>query len=158
MTSSGQAWTLIARFSNNDAKNWMKDNGEWWCEESVSVGKEISPSVNADMLSPAFWWISALEFKITRSDDPHHTALLQTTGDCLGKQTFRQKIESYGYFKDGTWVQFWQATSAWEIAVFNMVASFKQPIGLVKLHAADHFKAKQKLASGASGMVVVERC
>ena len=39
MTSSGQAWTLIARFSNNDAKNWMKDNGEWWCEESVSVGK-----------------------------------------------------------------------------------------------------------------------
>ena len=44
MTSSGQAWTLIARFSNNDAKNWMKDNGEWWYDKSVAVGKGISPS------------------------------------------------------------------------------------------------------------------
>ena len=95
MTSSGQAWTLIARFSNNDAKNWMKDNGEWWYDKSKAVGKEISPLENTDMLSPAFWFVSGLEFKITRSDDPHHTALLQTTGNCLGKQTFRQKIESY---------------------------------------------------------------
>ena len=102
MTSSGQAWTLIARFSNNDAKNWMKDNGEWWYDKSKAVGKGISPSENTDMLSPAFWFVSGLEFKITRSDDPHHTALLQTTGNCLGKQTFRQKIESYGSFKDGT--------------------------------------------------------
>ncbi|XP_015762700.1 PREDICTED: uncharacterized protein LOC107341747 [Acropora digitifera] len=54
------------------------------------------------MLSPAFWLVRGREFKITRSDDPHHTALLQTTGNCLGKQTFRQKIESYGNFKDGT--------------------------------------------------------
>ena len=102
MTSSGQAWTLIARFSNNDAKNWMKDSGEWWFDKSVGVGKEISPSVNADMLSPAFWLVSGLEFKITRSDDPRHTALLQTTGDCLGRQTFRKKIQSYGNFRDGT--------------------------------------------------------
>ena len=85
MTSSGQAWTLIARFSNNDAKNWMEDSGEWWFDKSVGVGKEISPSLNADMLSPAFWLVSGLEFKITRSDDPRHTALLQTTGDCLGR-------------------------------------------------------------------------
>ena len=28
MTSSGQAWTLISRFSNNDAKNWMEDSGD----------------------------------------------------------------------------------------------------------------------------------
>ena len=55
-------------------------------------------------------------------------------------------------------VQFGQATSAWEIAVFNMMASFKQPMDLVKLHAVDHFKSKHKLASGAIGTVVVERC
>ncbi|XP_044169310.1 uncharacterized protein LOC122953450 [Acropora millepora] len=54
------------------------------------------------MLSPAFCLVSGLEFKITPSDDPHHTTLLQTTGNCLGEQTFRQKIESYGSFKDGT--------------------------------------------------------
>ncbi|XP_027043841.1 uncharacterized protein LOC113671751, partial [Pocillopora damicornis] len=35
------------------------------------------------------------EFKITRSDDPSHIPLLQTTGDCLGGQTFRSKITSY---------------------------------------------------------------
>ena len=78
MTSSGQAWALIARFSNNDAKNWIKDNGEWWYDKRVAVGKGISPSENADMLSKAIWFVSGLEFKITRSDDPRHTALLET--------------------------------------------------------------------------------
>ena len=102
MPSSGQVWTLIARFSNNDTKNWMKDNGEWWYDKSVAVGKGIRPSENEDMLSPAFWLVSGLEFKITHSDDPRHTALLQTTGNYLGKQTFRPKIKSYGSFKDGT--------------------------------------------------------
>ena len=101
MTSSGQAWTLIARFSNNDTKNWMKDSGEWWYDKSVGVGDIADPSVNADMLSPAFWLVRGRQFKITHSDDPQHTALLQTTGDCLGGQTFRAKITSYGNFRDG---------------------------------------------------------
>ena len=101
MTSSGQAWTLIARFSNNDAKNWMEDSGELWYDKSVGVGEIADPSVNADMLSPAFWLVRGREFKITRSDDPQHTALLQTTGECLGGQTFRAKITSYGDFRNG---------------------------------------------------------
>ncbi|XP_015749474.1 PREDICTED: uncharacterized protein LOC107329265 [Acropora digitifera] len=101
MTSSGQAWTLIARFSNNDVKNWMEDSGEWWYDKSVSVGDIAKPSVNADMLSPAFWLVKGREFKITRSDDPEHTALLQTTGECLSGKTFRAKITSYGNFRNG---------------------------------------------------------
>ncbi|XP_067047467.1 uncharacterized protein [Acropora muricata] len=101
MTTSGQAWTLIARFSNNDTKNWMNDSGEWWYDKSVGVGDLADPSVNADMLSPAFWLVRGREFKITRNDDPQHTALLRTTGDCLGGQTFRAKITSYGNFRDG---------------------------------------------------------
>ena len=63
------------------------------------------------MLSPAFWLVSGLELEIARSDDPQHTALLQTTGNCLGKQ-------------------FGQAMSAWEIAVINIAASFKEPMDL----------------------------
>ena len=60
-------------------------------------------------------------------------------------------------------VQFGQAMSAWEIAweiaqLFNMAASFIQPVDLVKLHAVDNFKIKHKLASGPTGTVVVERC
>ena len=101
MTTSGQSWTLIGRFSNNDTKNWMKDSGEWWYSKRVGVGDVADPSVNTDMLSPAFWLVRGLEFKITRSDDPQHTPLLRTTGNCLSGQTFRQKMESYGNFKSG---------------------------------------------------------
>ena len=101
MTTSGQAWTLIARFSNSDAKNWMQDSGKWWYDKSVGVGDIADPSVNADMFSPAFWLVRGRQFKITRSDDPEHTALLQTTGDCLGGKTFRAKITSYGNFRNG---------------------------------------------------------
>ena len=101
MISSGQAWTLIARFSNNDVKKWMQDSGKWWYDRSVGAGDIADPSVNTDMLSPAFWLVRGREFKITRSDDPHHTALLQTTGDCLGGKTFREKITSYGDFRNG---------------------------------------------------------
>ena len=101
MTSSGQGWTLIARFSNDDAKNWMDDTGSWWYDKNVAFGSTTLPSSNTDMISPAFWLVSGNEFKITRSDDPQHTALLKTTGDCLGGQTFRSKITSYGDFRDG---------------------------------------------------------
>ena len=102
MTTTGQAWTLIGRFSNSDAKDWMKDSGKWWYDKKAGIGNEINTSVNTDMLSPAFWLVSGLELKITRSDDPQHTALLQTTGDCLGGKTFRAKITSYGNFRNRT--------------------------------------------------------
>ena len=36
--------------------------------KKVAVGKGISLSENADMLSPAFWFVSGLEFSITRRD------------------------------------------------------------------------------------------
>ena len=65
------------------------------------MGATYSPSVNSDMISPAFWLVSGREFKITRSDDPSHTPLLQTTGNCLAGQTFRSKITSYGDFRNG---------------------------------------------------------
>jgi len=96
-----QGWTLIARFSNNDNKNWMRDDGLWWYDQHVAMGKTTDPLINADMISPAFWLISGREFKITRSDDPSHTPLLQTTANCLAGQTFRSKIESYGDFRNG---------------------------------------------------------
>ena len=155
MTPSGQAWTLIARFSNNDAKNWMEDSGEWWYDKTVGVGDISNTSVNEDMLSPAFWSVRGRQFKITRSDDPQHTALLQTTGDCLGGKTFRRKSPVMVTLE---MVQFGQRMTAREIAMFNMVASFKQPVDSGKLHAMDRFKRQNKLASGATGEMVMERC
>ena len=101
MESDGYGWTLLARFSNSDTKNWMEDSGDWWYDKSVAVGDALDPEQNTDMISPAFWLFSGNEIKITRSDDAQHSALLQTIGDCLGGQTFRSKITSYGNFRNG---------------------------------------------------------
>ncbi|XP_078383907.1 uncharacterized protein LOC144666363 isoform X1 [Oculina patagonica] len=101
MTSDGEGWALIARFSNKDNKNWMRDDGYWWYDQEVAIGTTTDPSINADMISSAFWLVNGKEFKITRSDDPSHTPLLQTTGNCLAGQTFRSKITSYGDFRNG---------------------------------------------------------
>ena len=79
----------------------MNDTGYWWYDQQVAIGTGYSPSVNTDMISLAFWLVSGSEFKITRSDDPGHTPLLQTTGNCLAGQTFRSKITSYGDFRNG---------------------------------------------------------
>ena len=100
MTSDNKGWTLVARFSNNDAKNWMKDNGEYWYDRRSAVGQTTNPAHDADMISPAFWFVKGTEFKITRSDDSSHTALLQTTSNCLSGQTFRSKLTSYGDFRN----------------------------------------------------------
>ena len=102
MTDDGQGWTLVARFSNSDDKNWMKDTGLWWYDQEVAMGTTTDPSNNADMISSAFWLLSGREFKITRSDDSNHTPLLQTTGNCLAGQTFRSKITSYGDLRNGS--------------------------------------------------------
>ncbi len=102
MTSDNQGWTLIARFSNSDTNHWMNDSGYWWYDRIEGEGNTTEPSLNnTDMISPAFWLTSGNEFKITRSDDSLHTPLLQTTGDCLGGQTFRSKVTSYGDFRNG---------------------------------------------------------
>jgi len=55
-------------------------------------------------------------------------------------------------------VEFGQVMTAREIAMFNMAASFKQPMDSDKLHAIDRFKRQHKLASGATGEMVMERC
>ena len=102
MTNDNKGWTLVARFSNGDEKNWMKNSGEYWYDRKSAVGQTTNPADNTDMISPAFWSVNGTEFKITRSDDSSHTALLYTTGDCLGGQTFRSKVTSYGDFRNST--------------------------------------------------------
>ena len=57
--------------------------------------------VSATTISPAFWLVRGSEPKVTLSNVSQHTTLLQTTGNCLGGQTFRSKITSYGDFRNG---------------------------------------------------------
>ena len=79
----------------------MRDDGFWWHDQQVAMGTTTNSSINSDMISPAFWLVRGRKLKITRSDDPSHTPLLQTTGNCLGEQTFRSKITRYGNFRNG---------------------------------------------------------
>ena len=75
-------WTLIARFSNVDSKNWMANSSIWY-DRVTPYGDVNNPLDNLDMISAAFWELKGSEIKITRSDDSSHTALLQTTSNCL---------------------------------------------------------------------------
>lgn len=77
----------------------MEDQGTWWYDKVEAYGKKLDPSHNGDMISEAFWLQQGSEFKITKSDDPAHTALLTTTGNCLNGMTFRSKMASYGVFR-----------------------------------------------------------
>ena len=96
---SGGGWTLISRFSNGDSKNWMRKSGDWWYDRTGCTGTCISPNDNRDMINQAFYLVKGSEFKITRSDDSTHTALLKTTSACLGGNSFRSKMASYGNFR-----------------------------------------------------------
>ncbi|EDO34464.1 predicted protein [Nematostella vectensis] len=102
-----RTWSLVARFSNADSKNWMRDDGLWWFDQLSAIGDEQNPAANSDMISPLFWTMPGTKVKVTRSDDPTHTPLLVTTGDCLGGKTMRGLLMSFGNTRrDGTdsWV------------------------------------------------------
>jgi uncharacterized Fe-S cluster protein YjdI len=75
-------WTLIARFSNGDSKHWI-DNSAFWYDRVTPYGEVDNPLGNTDMISSSFWEKKGSEIRITRSDDPSNTALLQTTSNCL---------------------------------------------------------------------------
>jgi hypothetical protein len=77
-------------------------NGSFWYDKQTPYGEFSIPSHTTDMISPAFWNVKGDEFKITRSDDSSHKALLQTTSSCLQGVPFRSKITSYGIFHNGT--------------------------------------------------------
>jgi hypothetical protein len=78
----------------------MQD-ANFWFDRMSTYGETRNPSDNQDMISEAFWRLSANEIKITRSDDPTHTALLETTNNCLNGKTFRQYATSFGNFRNG---------------------------------------------------------
>jgi len=95
-------WTLVARFSNADAMNWIT-NGDLWYDRTDEFGAVTDPTVNADAMSAAFFGMTATELRITRSDSISHNPLLTTTNNCLQGQSVRDKIASFGDFRSGAW-------------------------------------------------------
>ena len=142
MTGDDQGWTFTARFSNKDSKYWMLNSGDWWYDKNVAVGETTDPSSNTDMISPAFWLVSGNELKITRSDDPQHTALLQTTGDCLGGQTFRSKITSYGNFRSG---RVWASNKCRGSCTVQYGGRYQQTDGFAKANCNSNLQKSNKI-------------
>ena len=133
---------LIARFSNKDSKNWMADSGDWWYDRRYASGATTDPSVNADMISPAFWLLKGKEFKITRSDDSSHTPLLQTTGNCLGEKTFRSKITSYGDFRNG---KVWSSNRCLGSCTVQYGGQYKTTDGFKEAECSSNIQSNNKI-------------
>ncbi|KAL9962516.1 hypothetical protein ACROYT_G031623 [Oculina patagonica] len=156
MTNDSKEWTLIARFSNSDDKNWMNDTGYWWYDEQVAMGTTTSPSSNTDMISHAFWLVSGKEFKITRSDDPSHTLLLQTTGNCLDGQTFRSKITSYGDFRN---VKVWARYDCFGSCTVQCGGQYKATDGFQQAECSGALQSANKIGfwcyEGGDGSVMM---
>ena len=95
---SNGGWTLAARFSNNDASNWMASSGAWWYDNTGCSGSCALYYPNADMRNRAFQKLKGNHLKITKSTDSSHAALL-TASNCLGGKDFRSKMASYGNFR-----------------------------------------------------------
>ena len=153
----GSPWTLIARFSNFDNKTWMRDDGLWWYDQDTSMGTTTDSSVNADMISPAFWMVRGSEFKITRSDDSSHTPLLQTTGNCLGGQTFRSKITNYGNFRNG---KVWSSSRCLGSCTVQYGGQYKTTHGFGQAECSSSIQSSNKIGfwcdwDGGDGSVMM---
>ena len=90
------------------------------------------------MISAVFWLVSGTEFKITRSDDPQHTALLKITNLCLAGQR-RLGPKSQTIVTSET-VRFCPEINVWDDVVSIMGVSAKQPKALNKLLATEKSK------------------
>ena len=120
----------------------MRDDGLWWYDRNVAMGTTTDPSVNANMISPAFWLVSGRELKITRSDDISHTPLLQTTGNCLGGQTFRSKITSYGDFRNG---KVWSSNRCLGSCTVQYGGQYKTTDGFQQAECITGFQSSNKI-------------
>ena len=133
MTTSGQAWTLIARFSNSDAKNWMEDSGEWWYDKSRGGWRYIEHHQSTQTCSRQHsGWSGA-------ANSRSRAVMTLSTPRCCRPQV-TVWVERHSGRKSPVMVtlemvEFGQRMTAREIAMFNMVASFKQPMDSDKLHA-----------------------
>ena len=108
----------------------------------VAIGATTDPSSNTDMISSAFWLAKGKKFKITRSDDSSHTPLLQTTYNCLGGQTFRSKITSYGDFRNG---KVWSSDRCLGSCMVQYGGQYKTTDGFQQAECSGNIQSSNKI-------------
>ena len=131
----------------------MGDQGKWWYDRLTTVGTTTDPSINSDMISPAYWLVSGREIKITRSDDQNHVPLLQTTGKCLAGQTFRSKVTSYGDFRNG---KVWASDQCLGSCTVKYGGQYKSTDGFQRAECSGDM-APTTSASGVTGRAVMDQ-
>ena len=83
MTTAGGGWTLAAKFSNKDAKQWIDAKSRW--TSNSTFGDATTLAEDHDAKSPAWGAVQADEFLFTDTYQPGH--YMQTTGNCIGGVT-----------------------------------------------------------------------
>ena len=157
MYCDGNGWTLAARFSNKNGKNWMRSDGQWWYDIKIPQGNFNDPFDNADAISSAFWLLEGNEFKVTRTDDETHEALLTTTTNCLGKKTFREKMASYGDFRGA---KVWAANECLGSCSVSCGGNYKTTQGFQKAGCSGNIAGPNKVSfwcdySGGDGSIIM---
>lgn len=87
MTTSGGGWTLAAKLTNQDVKNWVNAKSSW--TGSNFYGNTQDLSANQDAKSLAWGTVSANEIML-KDNMSHPNDHIVTISNCLGSQTLSQ--------------------------------------------------------------------
>ena len=132
----------------------MRDDGSWWYDHQVAMGTTNNPSVNADMISPAFWLVSGKEFKITRSDDPVTLLCCRPPVTVWPDKHSDLKSQVMATLE---MAKFGPLTSVSEAVRFNMADSTSQQTGFNRPSAVETSKTPTGSASGVTGRLVMDQ-
>jgi Stigma-specific protein, Stig1 len=143
MATDDGGWTLIARFSNEDADRWMNNSGLYWYDAASEVGAATSRSATGDMISRGFWTVPADELKLSRTDNNDDAHLLLTVGGCLAGNTFRDHITSFGDFRDGAP---WATNAALGMCAASLGSNFAQTQGFSQAQCSGNIGAPSALS------------
>ena len=157
MSGNSGGWTLIARFSNADGKNWMRDDAYWWYDIQSSQGFPTSTSSNSDMISEAFWKVQGSEIKITRSDDSSNSALLRTYNNCFGGKTYRGFMSAYGKF---SYRNVWSDNQCLGSCPVHFGGLYQTTVGFSQAHCSSNIQGSYRIGfwcqwDGGDGSVMM---
>ena len=152
MTGEKSGWTLIARFSNNDAKNWMKNSDEYWYDRTSAVGRTTDPANNTDMSDLACLLVGQrhrVQDRAQRRPEPHSTAAHNAW--VSGRTDIPLQDDELRRLQRREGVGFWRVSREMWRAVWRQ--STKVPRGSAVPSATGISRRGTRSASGATGRV-----
>jgi hypothetical protein len=78
MDLNGGGWTLVGKFSNQDARHWVVSSGAWTAESPLGNSGSVA---NEDMKNAGWWTIPAKDMMFLSDNNPNKA--LWTYNNCL---------------------------------------------------------------------------